>query len=87
MGNIPCLQMQRHSQYSHLPYCSLFIAMADGLVSYSMRQGDKRGNDVDFFDFTYDGTRSDNHLYNGLGQLTDGEEGDSNFRQVRLYHV
>ncbi|XP_060568273.1 discoidin domain-containing receptor 2-like isoform X2 [Ruditapes philippinarum] len=52
----------------------------DGIVSYSMRQGDKRGAEVDFFDFTYDGIISQNYLHDGLGQLTDGEEGDTNFR-------
>ena len=45
-----------------------------------MRQGDKRGAEVDFFDFTYDGIISQNYLHDGLGQLTDGEEGDTNFR-------
>ncbi|KAL3871564.1 hypothetical protein ACJMK2_039555, partial [Sinanodonta woodiana] len=52
----------------------------DGLVSYSMRQGDKRGTEVDFFDFTYDGIIQDGFLRNGLGQLTDGEIGETNFR-------
>ncbi|XP_052789202.1 discoidin domain-containing receptor 2-like isoform X2 [Mya arenaria] len=52
----------------------------DGIVSYSVRQGDKRGADVDFYDFTYDGTIIGGYLHNGLGQLTDGEVGDTNFR-------
>ncbi|XP_052259022.1 discoidin domain-containing receptor 2-like isoform X2 [Dreissena polymorpha] len=52
----------------------------DGIVTYSMRQGDKRGTEVDFFDFTYDGLITNSFLQNGLGQLTDGEEGDTNFR-------
>ena len=31
-------------------------------------------------DFTYDGTVDHDRLYGGLGQLTDGELGDANFR-------
>jgi len=47
-----------------------------------MPQGDRRGTEVDLFDFTYDGeVRNDNYLVGGLGQLTDGVEGHSNFRQ------
>ncbi|XP_041368248.1 discoidin domain-containing receptor 2-like isoform X2 [Gigantopelta aegis] len=52
----------------------------DGLVSYSMPQGGKRGAEVDLFDFTYDGLFQSNYLKDGLGQLADGEEGDTNFR-------
>ena len=36
--------------------------------------------EVDFYDFTYDGIISPNFLGDGLGQLTDGEIGDTNFR-------
>ncbi|KAH3710786.1 hypothetical protein DPMN_070281 [Dreissena polymorpha] len=56
------------------------VSFTDGIVTYSMRQGDKRGTEVDFFDFTYDGLITNSFLQNGLGQLTDGEEGDTNFR-------
>jgi len=52
----------------------------DGVVSYSMRQGDRRGTDIDFADFTYDGDVIDGRLSGGLGQLTDTEEGIANFR-------
>ncbi|XP_064648959.1 discoidin domain-containing receptor 2-like isoform X3 [Lineus longissimus] len=52
----------------------------DGTISYDMPQGDKRGAEVDLFDFTYDGKIQDNFLSGGMGQLTDGEEGPSNFR-------
>ncbi|KAL3871566.1 hypothetical protein ACJMK2_039557 [Sinanodonta woodiana] len=52
----------------------------DNVVSYSMRQGEKRGADVDLFDFTYDGIILNNFLFDGLGQLTDGEVGETNFR-------
>ena len=45
-----------------------------------MPQGESRGIDVDLFDITYDGTLQDNNLSGGLGQLTDGIEGLSNFR-------
>ena len=54
--------------------------ISDGVVLYSMRQGDRRGAEVDLYDFTYDGPVSDGYLSNGLGQLTDGEEGHTNFR-------
>ena len=45
-----------------------------------MKQGEKRGAEVDFYDFTYDGIISPGFLSDGLGQLTDGEIGDTNFR-------
>ncbi|UJR22292.1 hypothetical protein I4U23_025350 [Adineta vaga] len=44
----------------------------DGLVSYSMTQGDKRGFSAQFFDETYDGINENGTLKAGLGQLTDG---------------
>jgi len=52
---------------------------ADGVVSYDMRQGDRR-----FFDSTYDGDAVDGRLSGGLGQLVDGVEGAAaNFRARR----
>ena len=56
------------------------MRISDGIISYSMRQGDRRGSDIEFFDFTYDGDVVDGRLSGGLGQLTDGDEGVSNFR-------
>lgn len=50
----------------------------DGIVSYSMPQGDKRNN-WEFFDSTYDGYW-DGQLLRGLGQLTDGKIGPENFK-------
>lgn len=56
----------------------------DGVLSYSMPQGDRRGkhssDELAFLDFTYDGIIKEDHLYNGIGQLMDGEEGQANFR-------
>lgn len=53
----------------------------DGVVSYDMPQGNRFGSDLDLFDLSYDGDAStDGHLHGGLGQLTDSEEGHSNFR-------
>ncbi|KAL6261704.1 hypothetical protein P5V15_006793 [Pogonomyrmex californicus] len=52
---------------------------SDGVVSYSMPQGDKRGNGWEFFDATYDG-HWDGELRRGLGQLTDGRTGPNNFK-------
>ena len=52
----------------------------EGILSYSVRQGDKRGN-LNLVDKRYDGTElDDGTLVGGLGQLTDGEEGPTNFR-------
>ncbi len=51
-----------------------------GILSYNMPQGEKRGSEVDLFDFSYDGKRANGYLSGGLGQLTDWEEGQSNFR-------
>ncbi|XP_043286407.1 epithelial discoidin domain-containing receptor 1-like [Venturia canescens] len=52
---------------------------SDGVVSYSMPQGDKRGKDWEFFDATYDG-HWESELRRGLGQLTDGKIGPDNFK-------
>jgi len=57
------------------PHCGV-----DGVVSYNMPQGDRLGTELDLFDFTYDGQTNDGQLVGGLGQLTDGIEGHSNFR-------
>lgn len=51
----------------------------DGIVSYSMPQGDLRGSGWEFFDSTYDG-HWDGDLRRGLGQLTDGKVGPDNFK-------
>jgi discoidin domain receptor family protein 2 len=56
----------------------------DGTVSYSMRQGEQRSHDVDLSDATYDGMIINGQLSGGLGQLTDGQHGQSNFRVDRL---
>ena len=45
-----------------------------------MRQGERRGSEVDLYDFTYDGELRNGYLSNGLGQLVDGVEGHYNFR-------
>lgn len=44
-----------------------------------MPQGDKRGNDWEFFDAAYDG-HWDGELQHGLGQLIDGKRGPDNFK-------
>jgi len=48
-----------------------------------MRQGEKRNAEIDLRDLTYDGVVKDGYLSGGLGQLVDGEEGQSNFRLDR----
>lgn len=58
----------------------MLCVFVDGVLSYSMPQGEKRGTEVDLFDFTYDGKVNETNLTDGLGQLTDGMEGHSNFR-------
>ncbi len=46
-----------------------------------MMQGERRGADISLLDFTYDGNLlKDVYLTGGVGQLTDGVEGQSNFR-------
>lgn len=57
----------------------LFIT--DGLLSYSMPQGERRGVEIDLSDKTYNGIKNENYLQGGLGQLTDGVVGDDNFKQ------
>lgn len=44
-----------------------------------MPQGDKRGDNWEFFDATYDG-HWDDELRRGLGQLTDGRTGPDDFK-------
>jgi len=69
-------------------YLNYLNDIADGSVWYSMPQGDRRNDDLDLYDVIYDGdvtippTGSDvtGWLSGGLGQLTDGEEGQPNFR-------
>ncbi|XP_042203595.1 LOW QUALITY PROTEIN: discoidin domain-containing receptor 2-like [Homarus americanus] len=51
----------------------------DGLVSYTMPDG-PQGGDYNLRDLTYDGSRKGGWLSGGLGQLTDGETGHTNFR-------
>ena len=59
----------------------LLCLSVDGTVAYEMQQGERRGADINLLDFTYDGTTIENvYLSGGLGQLTDGVEGQSNFR-------
>lgn len=58
----------------------LVLFLAEGLVSYSMPQGIKRGSEVDLSDRTYDGREEGGYLSGGLGQLVDGQKGPDNFR-------
>lgn len=58
----------------------LIASCADGVISYSVRQGDKRGPELDLSDFLYDGDTKEGYMSDGLGQLTDWEEGNTNFR-------
>ena len=53
---------------------------SDGIMSYSVVDGDSRGGDMAFRDFSYDGLFVNGALVGGLGQLTDGELGHENFR-------
>ncbi|XP_052828814.1 discoidin domain-containing receptor 2 isoform X2 [Octopus bimaculoides] len=55
---------------------------ADALLSYSMPQGHQRGTELELYDYTYDGMRKDGYLSGGVGQLTDGLQGNSNFRMT-----
>ncbi|XP_059473257.1 discoidin domain-containing receptor tyrosine kinase B isoform X2 [Neocloeon triangulifer] len=52
----------------------------EGLVSYSMPQGEQRGSEVDLSDRSYDGKDEGSYLIGGLGQLVDGQVGADNFR-------
>ncbi|GFS63625.1 discoidin domain-containing receptor 2, partial [Trichonephila inaurata madagascariensis] len=58
----------------------LFLLFQDGLVSYAMPQGERRGVDINLSDKIYDGIKDDSYLHGGLGQLTDGQKGDNNFK-------
>jgi hypothetical protein len=54
--------------------------VAEGLLSYSMPQGVRRGAEVDLSDRTYDGREESGYLSGGLGQLVDGQKGQDIFR-------
>lgn len=56
----------------------------DGVVSYSMPQGDKRGANWEFYDAAYDGHWDGEKLLYGLGQLTDGRVAPDDFK-LALY--
>ncbi len=56
------------------------LSFSDGVLSYEMQAGQKRGAEVWMSDFTYDGATNDDYHSGGLGQLTDWEEGITNFR-------
>ena len=57
-----------------------FFCAADGLLSYTSEDGELKGRDDGLQDLTYDGHKDGNKLYGGLGQLTDGEIGHTNYR-------
>ncbi|CAG7819663.1 unnamed protein product [Allacma fusca] len=57
-----------------------------GLLSYTMPQGSKRGENWNFYDHTYDGFWDGNYLRNGLGQLIDGRGGPDNFKDDYYGH-
>ena len=59
----------------------LFLIRTDGIVSYSMRQGDSQGFDMNFYDYSYDGFVVNGQLSGGLGQLTDLQEGSTYLEQ------
>nr|XP_022905693.1 discoidin domain-containing receptor 2-like [Onthophagus taurus] len=52
----------------------------DGIVSYSMPQGDKRGTSWEFYDTAYDGHWDGEKLLYGLGQLTNGRFAQDDFK-------
>lgn len=52
----------------------------EGVVSYSMPQGDKLGSNWEFYDTSYDGHWDGERLRYGLGQLTDGRVGPDDFK-------
>ncbi|XP_055335639.1 discoidin domain-containing receptor 2-like [Paramacrobiotus metropolitanus] len=52
----------------------------EGILWYSMPQGESKAPDVQLYDWSYDGVIESNHLYLGMGQLTDGRLGADNFR-------
>ncbi|KAB0795691.1 hypothetical protein PPYR_09752 [Photinus pyralis] len=55
---------------------------SDGIVSYSMPQGDKRSPNWEFYDSAYDGYWDGGKLKDGLGLLTDGHTGPDDFKQT-----
>ncbi|KAF5271004.1 hypothetical protein FQR65_LT05354 [Abscondita terminalis] len=58
----------------------------DGIISYSMPQGDKRSPNWEFYDTAYDGYWDGGKLKDGLGLLTDGHTGPDDFKQTFYEH-
>lgn len=57
-----------------------YVFVSEGLLSYSMPQGVKKGLELDLTDKTYDGKDEAGQLIHGLGQLADGQKGADNFK-------
>ena len=74
------LRLNFFAQVISLVNQNSYVCFLDGVLSYDMHQGERRGSELDLFDFTYDGILSSGYLSGGIGQLMDGEEGQSNFR-------
>ena len=56
------------------------VSFSDGLLTYRMPQGDRRGSAYEFYDWTYDGEWKGDVLSNGLGCLTDGDFGPEDYK-------
>ena len=52
------------------------------MLAYNIPQGEVRGSTLELLDITYDGSEDNESgkLRGGLGQLTDGVYGQSNFK-------
>ena len=82
MLRLKLIHVSKSGPWRHIQHANTFSHSfpPGGVLAYNMRQGDRRGAEVDLYDFSYDGDISDSYLSNGLGQLIDGEEGRDNFR-------
>ncbi|KAK9877951.1 hypothetical protein WA026_020171 [Henosepilachna vigintioctopunctata] len=55
---------------------------SEGIISYSMPQGDKRSSTWELYDTSYDGYWDGKELRYGLGQLTDGQLAPDDFKMA-----
>lgn len=59
---------------------NFLLLFTEGLVSYIIPKGAPRGLETELSDKTYDGEDLGDRYVGGMGQLSDGQKGQDNFR-------
>ncbi len=64
----------------HAIFKKASFSFTEGLVSYILPKGAPRGLETELSDKTYDGEDLGDRYVGGMGQLSDGQKGQDNFR-------